>query len=59
MHSLFVFYQRANKKGVPDAYAMSAQVFFIKPSDMMDLQDTIRKIVEYWQECFAPSQYAD
>ena len=49
----------ANKKGVTDAYAMSAQGFFIKPNSMGDLQNTIRKIVEYWQECFAPSQYAD
>jgi DNA-binding NarL/FixJ family response regulator len=53
------FTSGANKKGVLDAYAMSAQGFFIKPSSMMDLQNTIRKIVEYWQECFAPSQYAD
>jgi CheY-like chemotaxis protein len=51
------FTSGANKKGVHDAYSMSAQGFFIKPSSMKALQDTIRKIVEYWQECFAPSQY--
>ncbi len=49
----------ANKKGVSDAYAMSAQGFFIKPNSMAELQNTVRKIIEYWQECFAPSQYAD
>ena len=51
------FTTAANKKGVMDAYSMSAQGFFIKPNKIQDLQNTIRKIVEYWQECFAPSQY--
>jgi CheY-like chemotaxis protein len=46
-----------DKKGVTDAYAMSAQGFFIKPHTMAGLQNTIRKIVEYWQECFAPNHY--
>lgn len=49
----------AHKKAVYDAYCMSAQGFFIKPNSMKDLENTIRKIVEYWQECFAPSQYVD
>jgi CheY-like chemotaxis protein len=53
------FTSGANKQGVQDAYAMSAQGFFIKPNTMQALENTIRKIVEYWQECFAPSQYAD
>jgi CheY-like chemotaxis protein len=53
------FTSGANKKGVTDAYSMSAQGFFIKPSSMSALQNTIRKIIEYWQECFAPSQYDD
>jgi CheY-like chemotaxis protein len=47
----------ANRKAVFDAYSMSAQGFFIKPSSMEHLEKTIRKIVEYWQECYAPSQY--
>lgn len=46
-----------NKKAVMDAYAMSVQGFFIKPSSMEGLESTIKKIVEYWQECIAPSQY--
>ena len=53
------FTSGANRKGVHDAYAMSAQGFFIKPDKMKDLESIIRKIVEYWQECFAPSQYTD
>jgi CheY-like chemotaxis protein len=51
------FTSSANKKGVHDAYAMSAQGFFIKPGNMKDLENIIRKIIEYWQECFAPGQY--
>lgn len=46
-----------NRQAVYDAYSMSAQGFFIKPSTMEHLENTIRKIVEYWQECYAPSQY--
>jgi CheY-like chemotaxis protein len=47
----------ANKKAVIDAYAMSVQGFFLKPASMEALEQTIRKIVEYWQECIAPSEY--
>lgn len=47
----------ANKKSVVDAYAMSVQGFFLKPASIQKLEDTIKKIVEYWQECIAPSQF--
>src|SRR5689334_2726813 len=47
----------ANKKAVVDAYALSVQGFFIKPSSMAALESTIKKIIEYWKECIAPSQY--
>jgi CheY-like chemotaxis protein len=47
----------ANKKSVIDAYALSVQGFFVKPSSMEALERTIKKIVEYWQECIAPSEY--
>ena len=46
-----------NKKSVLDAYALSVQGFFIKPSSLEGLERTIRKIVEYWQECIAPGDY--
>ena len=46
-----------DQKGVFDAYSMSAQGFFIKPSTIEGLQSTIRKILDYWRECFAPSHY--
>jgi len=47
-----------NKRSVVDAYAMSVQVFFVKPSSMPGIESTIKKIVEYWQECISPSEYA-
>jgi len=46
-----------DKKTVHDAYAMSVQGFFIKPATMSELQNTVKKIIEYWQECYAPSQF--
>ena len=47
----------ANKKAVVEAYAMSVQGFFLKPNSIKELELTIKKIVEYWQECIAPSHY--
>jgi len=47
----------ANKKSVVDAYALSVQGFFLKSTTINGLENTIRKIVEYWQECIAPGQY--
>jgi CheY-like chemotaxis protein len=49
----------AQRKAVYDAYSMSAQGFFIKPHSMKELENIIRKIVEYWQECYAPSQFIE
>ncbi len=57
MYSLFVFYNGVSKKAVLDAYALSVQGFFKKPNDSKELEEIIRKIVEYWQECFAPGHY--
>ena len=47
----------ANKKAVSEAYAMSVQGFFLKPSTIPLFQETVRKIIEYWKECIAPSSY--
>lgn len=51
------FTTAANKKSVIDAYALSVQGFFKKPTSMEDFEKTIKKIVEYWQECIAPSEF--
>ena len=47
-----------NKESVIDAYALSVQGFFVKPTSITALENTIRKIIEYWQECIAPGEYA-
>ncbi len=51
------FTTNANKKSVIDAYAMSVQGFFVKPNSMSKLETTIKRIMEYWKECIAPSEY--
>ena len=51
------FTTTATKKAVIDAYALSVQGFFVKPTTVSQLEGTLRKIIEYWQECIAPSQY--
>lgn len=53
----FLFFTTgAQKEAVEAAYASSAQGFFIKPSNMVQLQNIIRKIVDYWEECYSPSE---
>jgi CheY-like chemotaxis protein len=51
------FTTAANKKSVMDAYSMSVQGFFVKPISIQALENTIKKIVEYWKECIAPNQF--
>jgi CheY-like chemotaxis protein len=47
----------ADKKSVADAYALSVQGFFKKANSIPQLTNTIKKIVDYWQECIAPSEF--
>jgi CheY-like chemotaxis protein len=49
------FSTSAEQKHVIDAYSRSIQGFFIKPNSYEKLKSTIRKIVEYWQECESPN----
>lgn len=51
------FTTSADKKAVAQAYDMSVQGFFIKPATMSELESTLKKIIEYWGESFAPSQF--
>ena len=54
----YLFFTTAtNKKSVMEAYSMSVQGFFVKPISIQALENTIRKIVEYWKECIAPNQF--
>lgn len=55
----FLFFTTgAQKEAIEEAYANSAQGFFIKPSNMRQLQSIIRKIVDYWEECYSPSEHS-
>ncbi len=51
------FTTNSTKESVIKAYSLSAQGFFQKPRSFDDLANTIRKIMEYWRECIAPSEY--
>jgi CheY-like chemotaxis protein len=51
------FSTTVDKKAVFDAYTMSVQGFFLKPDNYQKLKDTIRKIIEYWQECYSPFRF--
>jgi len=51
------FTTAATRKAVIDAYALSVQGFFIKPNTMQGLENVIKKIVEYWRDCIAPSEF--
>jgi CheY-like chemotaxis protein len=48
------FSTHVSEKKVTQAYLMSVQGFFVKPNTYEHLKNTMRKIVEYWQECKAP-----
>jgi len=51
------FTTSSNKDAVLDAYALSVQGFFIKPTSINTLESMVRKIVDYWQICIAPNEY--
>jgi CheY-like chemotaxis protein len=54
----FLFFSTgSDKDSVETAYAMSVQGFFRKPAGIEELENTMRKIMEYWKECIAPSDY--
>ncbi len=54
----YLFFSTAlNQKAVIEAYSMSVQGFFIKPTSMSELEKTMRSIVEYWKRCAAPNNF--
>lgn len=55
----YLFFSTAvNQKAVIDAYSQSVQGFFIKQSSMVELEKTIRVIMEYWRRCAAPNDFS-
>lgn len=53
------FSTSVEKKAVYDAYTMSVQGFFMKPSNYEHLKKTIKIIIEYWRECYSPNHFED
>jgi len=49
------FTTSAEQKHVIDAYSKSIQGFFIKPDNYENFKLSIKKILEYWQECVSPN----
>ncbi len=49
------FTTSAEQKHVIEAYSKSIQGFFVKPSDIREIKETIKTIVEYWQKCVSPN----
>src|SRR5947207_2776326 len=49
------FSTSAEQKHIIDAYSRSIQGFFVKPASYDKLKSTLKKIVEYWQECVSPN----
>ena len=54
----FLFFTTSTtKKSVWDAYQLSVQGFFIKPNSFKELEQVIKKIVDYWLDCKSPGDY--
>lgn len=51
------FTTSVDKKAVTEAYGLSVQGYFVKPATMTDLERTLKRIIDYWQECFAPTHF--
>ncbi len=49
------FSTSAEQQHVVDAYSKSIQGFFIKPNNFIELKQTIKTIVEYWNKCVSPN----
>lgn len=55
----YLFFSTAvNQRAVIDAYSQSVQGFFIKQNSMIELEKTIRVIMEYWRRCAAPNDFS-
>jgi DNA-binding NtrC family response regulator len=54
----FLFFTTAsNAQSVVQAYSMSAQGYFVKPTGYQKLSDTIKLMIDYWRECSSPNDF--
>jgi len=52
----YLFYSTSNKQNLINrVYEKPAQGFFVKPSSMQELEETLRMIIGYWSVCCLPS----
>jgi len=49
------FTTTSTQKAIIDAYSQSVQGFFVKANSVGKLENTLKRIIEYWQECEAPN----
>jgi DNA-binding NtrC family response regulator len=55
----FLFFSTTSTKNIlVDAYTSSTQGFFIKDSSLIELEKTIKVIMEYWRRCVSPNNFA-
>lgn len=55
----FIFFTTSTtKKAIVDAYSVSSDGFFIKPSTYKGLEEMISRIYSYWSACHSPADYA-
>jgi CheY-like chemotaxis protein len=54
----YLFFSTAlSQRSVIDAYSQSVQGFFVKQNSMVELEKTIKAIMEYWRRCAAPNDF--
>jgi CheY-like chemotaxis protein len=54
----YLFFTTAsNSNTVINAYSLSVQGFFIKPSSIAEIKTTIGAIMEYWRLCVSPNSF--
>lgn len=51
------FSTSVNKKAVQDAYTLSVQGFFLKPTTFDEIVETMDRIMKYWLVCYSPNSY--
>ncbi|MGE5520284.1 MAG: response regulator [Candidatus Dadabacteria bacterium] len=54
----FVFLTTSgNKENVINAYDMMVQGYFIKPTTINELRDSIKMVIDYWKTCLHPNSF--
>ena len=54
----FIFFSTSSTKSMLiDAYTKSTQGYFLKDSSLIELEKTIKVIMEYWKRCVSPNNF--